>query len=147
MENVADADAAWIDARIRAAWDALVFSFDRPDNPEPERHETVEIVVARDDARVTFRGHTFFYPLNASYARVYGRMDRSMFFVHARECIARLARFVARECEVHVADDEATLVVTPTYASTGALAHWLPRETIRNPADEERMARALADAV
>mgnify|MGYP003404650962 CR=1 FL=1 len=36
MENVADADAAWLDARIRAAWDALVFEFPRPGNPDPE---------------------------------------------------------------------------------------------------------------
>lgn len=143
MENVADADAMWLDARIRTAWDALVFSFERPESHGPERFEPVEIAVLRNEVRVSFRALTFSYPLKAAYAKIYRQMDRSIFLVHFRDCLLRFARFVAQALAPHVAADEAALVATPVYSSSEPLAHWLPRETIRRPEDERRMARAL----
>ena len=123
MENVADADAAWLDARIRAAWDALVFEFPRPGNPDPERYETVRLTVLRDEARAEFRGHTFVLPLEPRAARMYRQMDRSMLYVHFHDRATRLARLVARRCEQLVADDEAALVVAPALAFDGPLGH------------------------
>lgn len=143
MENVADGDAAWLDARIRATWGALVFEFPRPGNPDPERYEAARLLVSRDEARAEFRGHTFLIPLDAAAAKIYRQMDRSMLYVHFRDRATRLARLVARKCEQLVADDEAALVVAPALAFDGPLGHWLPRETIRDSADEARMARAL----
>lgn len=143
MERVADADAPWIDARVRATWDALVLEIPRPGNPDPEVFERVHVAVAHNSATLRFRDHVVCHAFDAGYAHLYRRMDRSLLLTHIRDCILRFARFIVRKCETLVADDGPTVVLAPTLAFDGPLAHWLPRETIRDLADEMRMTRAL----
>lgn len=143
MENVADTDALWLDARIRATWSSVVFELGEADESTPERYEVVDIAVSRERVRVTFRGRTFDCRLEAAAAKMYRQMDRSLFFMHHKDCVRRIALFAARKCDTCIAADETRVVVTPAWSFEGPLDHWLPLETIRDLADELRIRYTL----